>query len=105
MGTYGERTKSGRVHTFGRNLHLARVNVAPIYSELTGKPVGKTIEKGDGSNDVVIIAPTVRTSAEELEQWVSLNTFRLRLYEKHRELGLTDEEARYRLFPNGKVKA
>lgn len=105
MGKYGEQTNNGRVHSFGRNLHLARVNVAPIYSEITGKPVGKVVERGDGSNDVVIRPETVRTSAEELEQWVPLNMFRQRIYEMHRELGVGHDEAIYRLFPNGKVKA
>lgn len=105
MGKYGEQTKNGRVRTFGRNLHLGRVRVSKIVSEITGKPCGEQREHGDGRVDAVIKVDPVVIGMDEVDRFMPLNDFRRRLYELHRQMGLSHDEARYRLFPNGRILA
>lgn len=92
---------------FGMNLHLLRPNIAKVYSDITGRPVGKVIEHGDGRVDAVARPETVTARADDVERitGLPLNDFRRLLYEHHRHAGMTHEQAIARLFPDGKVKA
>lgn len=91
--------------TFGTNRHLRDVDIQRIYSEFTGLPCGRVIRHGDGRQDVVLKTETIRTKFEELEDVFKMhpNDVRRLIFEKHREAGMSEEQALAKLFPERKV--
>ena len=90
------------IRAFGINAHHLRDKVSVVYSEITGLPVGKVRETGDGRVSALARPETVRVRVAD---FMDLNTFRERIYEEHRQMGYTYDEAVHKLFPNHRIKA
>ncbi len=90
------------IKAFGMNAHYLRDKVTKIYSEITGLPVGKTIETHDGRVSSHVQPETVRVKVADV---MDLNTFRTGIYEQQREMGYTHDEAVHKLFPNHRILA
>ena len=96
------------IRAFGMNQHLLRPKIKEIVSEITGWPIGRVIEHGDGRQDAVTAPPAVKVSFEQVENITGNhpNDLRRLIYERARtEGGMSHDEAVARLFPNRKVVA
>ena len=91
---------------FGMNKHHEQPKVEEIYSEITGRKVGRTIEHWDGKQDAGIKNSVVEATAEESERitGLPLNDFRHLIYDYHRDRGMGHDEAVALLFRDGKIK-
>lgn len=89
--TFRERAGVGG-RTFGRNLHLAAPRVRRVVSELTGVPIGRVVEHGDGRVDVSVRNEAcVTVTAEEVHgTWREARAW---LYDWLRSAGMTHSEA------------
>lgn len=94
-----------RPRNFGRNRHLAENRIRNVVSEITGRPVGKIIEHGDGRQDAVHRTDPIRWTADDVERIMPLNDLRRLIYDRARNDGMTHEQAIARLFPDGKILA
>jgi hypothetical protein len=90
---------------FGRNRHLAEPRIRQVVSEITGRPVGKIREWGDGRQDAKATVDPIAWTAEDVERLMPLNDLRRLIYESARRSGASHDEAIARLFPDGKVLA
>lgn len=99
------RREPNRPRGFGRNRHLAESRIRKVVSEITGRPVGKIVEHGDGRQDAVHCAEPIRWTADDVERFLPLNDLRRLIYERARRDGMTHDEAIARLFPDGKILA
>lgn len=92
--TFADRAGVGG-RTFGRNAHLGRVQVRDVVSHLTGAPVGRVVEHGDGRVDARHRNLTVTVSAEEIHG--SYREGRRWLYDTLRGHGYDHDQALRRM--------
>lgn len=86
--------------------------IADVYSQLTGRPVGKVrvkrtgaeVDHDDGRTSAAVTPPPVRYKLSEHMDIGKVNDFRERLYAERRETGASHDEAVAVLFPEGKVR-
>ncbi len=93
--SFAEHVGAGS-RTFGRNLHIGTINVKAVVSQITGAPVGRIVEHGDGRVDAEHRSErTITVSAEQVHG--SFREGRAWLYNQLRECGFTHQEALRRM--------